>query len=162
MVLKDFIDQKRDEKDVQRVWFDISVYNTIYRAAIRRNCRWYTILDGWCKHHDLFSYGPQESQWSISTTPRPNIGKTNWVTEPELAGPKQRMQLRGRFSVWPLEESVLSFPFPSPKSFLSKSPFLPFLFKSCCYQASGFWWWWWEVQRPRHACAFNLKTSLRA
>ena len=41
-VLKDFIDQKRDEKDVQRVWSDISVYNTINRAEIRRSCRWYT------------------------------------------------------------------------------------------------------------------------
>ena len=33
-ILKDFIDQKRDEKDVQRVWSDISVYNTINRAEM--------------------------------------------------------------------------------------------------------------------------------
>ena len=42
-VSKDFIDQKRDEKDVQKVWSDISVYYTINRADMRRSCRWYTI-----------------------------------------------------------------------------------------------------------------------
>ena len=31
---KEFNDQKRDEKDVQRVWSDISVYNTINRAEM--------------------------------------------------------------------------------------------------------------------------------
>ena len=43
-VLKDFIDQKRDEKMYKKVWSDISVYNTINREEIRRSRRWYTIL----------------------------------------------------------------------------------------------------------------------
>ena len=44
-VLKDFIDQKRDEKLYKKVWFDISVYNTINREEIRRSRRWYTIQE---------------------------------------------------------------------------------------------------------------------
>ena len=43
-VLKDFIDQKRDEKMYKKVWSDISVYNTINSEEIRRIRRWYTIL----------------------------------------------------------------------------------------------------------------------
>ena len=39
---KDFIDQKRDEKDVQIIWSDISVYYTINGADKRRSCRWTT------------------------------------------------------------------------------------------------------------------------
>ena len=43
LFLKDFIDQKRDEKMYKKVWSDISVYNTINREEIRRSRRWYTI-----------------------------------------------------------------------------------------------------------------------
>ena len=42
-ISKDFIDQKRDEKDVQEVWSDISVYYTMNRADIRRSCGWYSV-----------------------------------------------------------------------------------------------------------------------
>ena len=42
-ILKDFIDQKRDEKMYKKVWSDISVYNTINREEIWRSRRWYTI-----------------------------------------------------------------------------------------------------------------------
>ena len=42
-VLKDFIDQKRDEKMYKKVWSDISVYNTINREEIRRSRGWYSV-----------------------------------------------------------------------------------------------------------------------
>ena len=42
-VLKDFTDQKRDEKMCKKS-SDISVYNTINREENRRSRRWYTIL----------------------------------------------------------------------------------------------------------------------
>ena len=43
-LLKDFIDQMRDEKMYKKVWSDISVYNTINREEIWRSRHWYTIL----------------------------------------------------------------------------------------------------------------------
>ena len=44
--LKDFIDQKRDEKMYKKVWSDFSVYNTINREEIRRSRRRYTSILG--------------------------------------------------------------------------------------------------------------------
>ena len=41
---KGFYWPKARRKRCTKVWSDISVYNTINRAEIRRSCRWYTIL----------------------------------------------------------------------------------------------------------------------
>ena len=49
------------------------------------------VLDSWCKHHDLFSYGKQESGWSISATQRPQYRQKK-LSPPAISRPKQMMQ----------------------------------------------------------------------
>ena len=78
---KDFIDQKRDEKDVKKVWSDISVYYTIDRADKRRRCRWHTILafflvcawlSDWCGEMEDGRIRPSRTEDGLPTThPRP-------------------------------------------------------------------------------------------